>query len=289
LRKVGLRYSSQATFAVEQQDAILAVDVYDKTSKHPDTTTVSALLFDGYTMNGCLFDGSELVICYKDLKVYVLKGLSVDEWKNAEAFEVAFPEKSRPNIVDFTLYTRDEKHYMIMPKLETTLEPMTSINEKEAMQLWCDISNALDFIHSGEFAYMDVKPANICVNQGNFVLIDLGSIVKFGKRSSSTPAYIPSDFTETKGSAHCDWWMLAMTLSEKVECEENLIQHEPKKRTMAELMEFLEDKVEATIYCGLAEKLLYAKVDTDGDGGDDEDRLDLARFERLNLSESGKS
>jgi serine/threonine protein kinase len=216
-------------------------------------------------MGGCLFDGSELVTCYKGLKVYVLKGLSEDEWKNAEAFEVAFPEKNCPNIVDFTSYTRDEKHYMIMPKLETTLEPMTYISNEEAMQLWCDIRNALTFVHSGEFAYMDVKPANICVNQGNFVLIDLGSIVKFGKRSSSTPAYIPSDFTETKGSAHCDWWMLAMTLSEKVECEENLTQHEPKKRTMAELMEFLKDKVDARIYSGLVEKLLYAKVDTNGD------------------------
>jgi hypothetical protein len=100
-----------ANYAVEQQDAILAVDVYDKTSKHPDTTTVSALFVDGYKMGGCLFDGSELVTCYKGLKVYVLKGLSEDEWKNAEAFEVAFPEKNCPNIVDFTLYSRDEKHY----------------------------------------------------------------------------------------------------------------------------------------------------------------------------------
>ena len=105
-----------------------------------------------------------------------------------------------------------------------------------------------------------MKLANICVTDGRFVLIDLGSIVKFGKRSSSTPAYIPSDFTETKGSAACDWWMLAMTLAEKVNSEENLIQLGPKKRTMAELMTFVEGNVEATLYNELAVKLSYAKV-----------------------------
>jgi serine/threonine protein kinase len=266
LRRVGLRYSSQALLAVNEQNSTLALDVYDKTSRLPETSTVSALNIAGYRMNGPLLSGSELVICFKGLESYILKGLNDDEWENAKAFDVAFPEKSRPNIVDFTLYTRDDKkHYMIMPMFKTTLEPMPCINETEAVQLWGDISKALNFIHSSEFAYMDVKPANICVNDGKFVLIDLGSIVKFGKRSSSTPAYIPSDFTETKGSAHCDWWMLAMTLSEKVECEENLTQHEPKKRTMAELMEFLKDKVDARIYSGLVEKLLYAKVDTNGD------------------------
>ena len=150
-----------------------------------------------------------------------------------------------------------------MPKFETTLEPISFIDEKEASQLWGDIRDALDFIHSREFAFMDVKPANICVTEGRFVLIDLGSIVKFGKRSSSTPSYIPSDFTEKKGSAHCDWWMLAMTLAEKVESKEDLILQAPKERTMAELMIFLEGY--PTIYNELAVKLSYVKIKSSGD------------------------
>ena len=263
LRRVGLRYSSQATFAVQEQDSVLALDVYDKTSLLPDTATVSALLIEGYRMNGALFPGSELVICYKGLKVCILKGLSVDEWKNAKTFDEAFSGKNLPNIVDFTLYSRDKKHYMIMPKFETTLEPISFIDKKEALQLWGDIRDALDFMHSDDFAFMDVKPANICVNDGKFVLIDLGSIVKFGKRSSSTPSYIPSDFTEKKGSAHCDWWMLAMTLAEKVESKEDLILQAPKERTMAELMIFLEGY--PTIYNELAVKLSYVKIESSGD------------------------
>lgn len=61
---------------------------------------------------------------------------------------------------------------------------------------------------------MDVKPANICYDDDSYHLIDLGSIVPIGNRTSSTEAYIPSDLDKCYASAEIDWWMLGVTLAE---------------------------------------------------------------------------
>ena len=39
------------------------------------------------------------------------------------------------------------------------------------------MNDALTCLHKHEYAHMDVKPSNICINSnGDFVLIDLGSV-----------------------------------------------------------------------------------------------------------------
>ena len=261
LRRARLRYPWIVTLAILEQNSASALDAYDKTRELPETTTVASLLLDGYVMNGALFPGSELIICYNGLKSNLLKGLNTAEFNNACAFQEAISGRDVcPNIVDFRLYTRYKKHYMIMPKFETTLEPFAYLKIVDVRRLWVDISVALEFIHSLGFAYMDVKPANICVKSAeSFVLIDLGSIVKFGKESSSTPAYVPCDFGNKKASASFDWWMLAMTLAEKVDKNRDLVGREP--RSMAELMDFLQNNVEEEIYDGLVVKLAYSNVE----------------------------
>ena len=63
---------------------------------------------------------------------------------------------------------------------------------------------------------MDVKPSNICIDQeGNFILVDLGSAVEFGISTQSTEAYIPYELNSRKGSAQMDWWMLAATITDR--------------------------------------------------------------------------
>jgi serine/threonine protein kinase len=68
---------------------------------------------------------------------------------------------------------------------------------------------------------MDVKPENILIStSGEFILGDLGSVVKFGEKTKSTKAYIPHDMQEKDtnqqtGSAEIDWWMFAMVFCEK--------------------------------------------------------------------------
>ena len=65
---------------------------------------------------------------------------------------------------------------------------------------------------------MDIKPANICYDDGplitGYFLIDLGSIVPFGRCSSSTEAYVPIDQEMYPASAEIDWWMFGATLAE---------------------------------------------------------------------------
>ncbi len=102
-----------------------------------------------------------------------------------------------------------------MPKFATTLEPIAHVDAQDSQALWRDMRQALEALHGLGFAHMDVKPANICFNAASeAVLIDLGSICPFGDRSSSTPAYCPTDL-DGRASPARDWWMLAMTLAEK--------------------------------------------------------------------------
>ena len=70
---------------------------------------------------------------------------------------------------------------------------------------------------------MDIKPSNILIaTNGDFILTDLGSLVPFNNRSASTKAYVPRElWTSPSGpmpiaDASVDWWMLAMTIFEKV-------------------------------------------------------------------------
>ena len=149
-----------------------------------------------------------------------------------------------------------------MPKLETTLEPIPFLNSGEISKCWTDICSALDFLHSNGFAYMDVKPSNICIDGDSFVLIDVGSVVEFGKRTSSTEVYFPSDYLErSRGNTLADWWMLATTLAEKVDMrllpsgEVSAMEERPKRRTKRELLSFLESTVAVQVFQSLSEKL----------------------------------
>mmetsp|Transcript_4248 Transcript_4248/g.5965 ORF Transcript_4248/g.5965 Transcript_4248/m.5965 type:complete len:114 (-) Transcript_4248:487-828(-) len=78
---------------------------------------------------------------------------------------------------------------------------------------------------------MDIKPSNLCLSgAGDAILVDLGSVVKRSSpsqpsSSESTMVYVPRDFQprrryqkDNKYTAEdlCDWWMLAMTVAEKV-------------------------------------------------------------------------
>jgi len=109
------------------------------------------------------------------------------------------------------------KHFMIMPKFATALEPLPYISSDGVAMLWEHMHVALDCLHAKGFAHADVKPANICLteNGSSAFLIDLGSVARLGVRTSSTPPYVPRDMRHGHASAALDWWMLAMTLAEK--------------------------------------------------------------------------
>ena len=93
-------------------------------------------------------------------------------------------------------------------------------DKSTSIQLYNEIKIAIDYLHSKNYAHMDIKPANICMNDGKIFLIDLQSIALFGQKTYSTNSYLPFELIPkntnfTISSKETDYWMLAMTLAEK--------------------------------------------------------------------------
>jgi serine/threonine protein kinase len=126
-----------------------------------------------------------------------------------------------PAIAPFELFTHGQKAFMLMPWYLHTLSVMPSVSSDAALALYRSLSAALDFLHGRGFAHCDVKASNICVDHlgaAPFVLVDLGSVARFGEAACSTEAYVPSDFDASGvmvSSPLLDWWMLAAALAEK--------------------------------------------------------------------------
>ena len=107
---------------------------------------------------------------------------------------------------------------MLMPRYGASLEHLPALSSEGAHVLWQSIFGALRGLHALGFAHMDVKPANICVaGAQGFVLVDLGSVARFGEAIATTAPYVAADFPGAmrRSSALADWWQLAMTLAEK--------------------------------------------------------------------------
>ena len=50
------------------------------------------------------------------------------------------------------------------------------------------------------------------------MLVDVGSVARFGEAAATTPPYVAADFSRRHADeqrARADWWLLAMTLAEK--------------------------------------------------------------------------
>lgn len=132
-----------------------------------------------------------------------------------------------PHIVEMEIVSVRKKNFAIMPLMPTSLEQLLVINSSDAERLYFQMKSALQALHRQrnrlririlylEFAHMDVKPANICINSaGDFVLIDFGSAARFGEVTQSTVTYIPHGLDPKYSRAAVDWWMLAATVTER--------------------------------------------------------------------------
>lgn len=219
------RFSSRVTNALLQNDSQLAHDTYIATLNLPSTTTVQQLNLCGLQLNGPLFESNDnIIIGYQGLRTKVVKVLDENESQRIRIFQAAVcdpPGSLHHHIVPFELINSGAHYLMVMPKLSTTLEPISSLATTEADLLVSNIGDALGFLHSLGFAHGDVKPSNIAVREGpevcDFVLIDLGSIVSLGQTVASTKAYVPRDLQQPvlRSTRALDVWMLGMTLSQK--------------------------------------------------------------------------
>jgi serine/threonine protein kinase len=156
-------YQALAVLSDGNRDA--ALDLYREVEGLPSTTTMHEFEMVGWQMNGPLYPGSNLTICFRGLEVHLLKILDQEEAKRLVLFSEAVPPGSHSHIVKYVLSSSEsDKWFMFMPKLQITLEHMLALPSKaDALKLWKSLSGALQFIHDHNFVHCDVKPSNVRV------------------------------------------------------------------------------------------------------------------------------
>ena len=205
-----------------EKNSELCFDVYKKTQELPMTETELEFSVQGYLLNGLLNGSDSLITCFHESVPCLLKVLNerettrIRELENSTTLDFA-------HITKFTLHDSNSRTYMIMPFYSSSLENMKTMSPVVGLKLLNQLIGSLTQLHDIGFAHMDVKSSNICVNaSGDFILIDLGSVARLGRKTSSTHVYLPDDMHnrhenyQYTSSANIDWWMLAMVYVEKV-------------------------------------------------------------------------
>ena len=219
------RLGSLVQQAVSERNPDVAKQAYDEAEALPQTATEIKLKVEGYELNGSLHAvNTNIIMCWKGTVPCLLKTLTEKEFNRGKVFLEALGGREIENLTTFEIALYESKRFMIMPHFSSNLEPLRSLSVKDGQKLVSQISIALSGIHELGFNHMDVKPSNICIREnGDFVLVDLGSVVRRDDYSESTAAYVPRDFQERRSHGkryladdRVDWLMLGVTVAEKV-------------------------------------------------------------------------
>jgi hypothetical protein len=258
------RFAQRVSNALTEQLPADAARVYWDTEQLPSTTTVHTFELDGFHMNGPLYEGSELTVCYRGTRAYVIKGIHATDalrltaLRDSLAQVVAAGLSAPQHIAPFELRTSPAgRTYVVMPRYMDTLERMPPLNDAVGIAtLWEHMSAALTDLHELGFAHGDVKPANVCVDgNGDFFLIDLDSAARFGSTTQTTTEYLPIDERGVRviASARADWWALAMTFAEKACGAASLpLGHGSRVWMASEVRVHLEAHLPASVWMALA-------------------------------------
>ena len=222
------RFSSQMFLAIAENKVDSAIQVYEQTLALPQTATEAMLNSEGYELNWGHTGNDNLIICYKDTVPHLLKALTPKEITRGSSLFTVLKEQTHmnPYLTSFELRTHGKKSFMIMPYYPSTLASVRKLSLASGIRLFDQVRSAVDYLHSLNYNHMDIKPANICLREnGDFVLIDLGSVAMKLDISESTVVYVPRDFqprdkrapnSKYKAVDVNDWLMLGMTIAEKV-------------------------------------------------------------------------
>jgi serine/threonine protein kinase len=222
------KFSAQIFLAITERRVDSAIQVYEQTLALPQTATETMLNIEGYQLNGLWHVGNEnIIICYKGTVPHLLKALTPKEISRGSSLFSVLHESTQVNpfLTSFELRHHDKKSFMIMPYYPSTLESVQKLSLVDGVRLFHQVGSAIKFLHSLNYNHMDIKPANICLREnGDFVLIDLGSVALKLNMSESTAVYVPRDFqprdkrtpnNKYKAVDVNDWLMLGMTIAEK--------------------------------------------------------------------------
>lgn len=210
--------------AVSEQNSKLAINTYEQALALPQTVTEQEIVASGYKLNGSLLGNDNLIICYHGTITHLLKVLTLKEYERGKKYLEVLDGSSNQYVTTFELHEFHGKRFMIMPMYVSVLETVPgSLTKESCMKLWSELSRGLSFIHFFGFVHMDVKPSNICLrDNGDSVLIDLGSVVPFGVKSECTHVYLPGDMIHKNwqdntyvADLSMDWWMLSVVIAEK--------------------------------------------------------------------------
>lgn len=81
-----------------------------------------------------------------------------------------------------------------------TLDLNKTVSAPEAKKIILDIAQAIDFLHSNNIAYLDLKPENLIYQNGKIILLDLGISQRVNK-SNETDIYLSdARFTTPEGT-----------------------------------------------------------------------------------------
>jgi serine/threonine protein kinase len=255
---VAKQFPQQYDTALRMRDPIIAHRTYEDGLALPTTATEQELDNVGYTLNGNLItNNNNLIICFKETTPYIIKILTQKEYDNMTTL---FKILKEPNahIVTITelIKTKHNKLFAIMPILPATLKCLPSLSTPAALRFWEHMKSALQHLHTIHFSHNDIKPSNICLNNnGEFVIIDLGSARHFGSPIGSTRAYHPKGVDFSLASRHIDWWMLAATFTEKACGWSTQWRGGPSNPTTEQVLNIIQQQF-ASVWAELKELLL---------------------------------
>ena len=95
----------------------------------------------------------------------------------------------------------------------------STISELARLQIWIDISEAINYIHDRSIVHSDIKPQNIILRSADnrAILCDFGNafIVHSSQplRNGGTPSYIAPEFLQFERSYPSDIWAFGVTMA----------------------------------------------------------------------------
>jgi serine/threonine protein kinase len=212
-------YSTVVNSALIDNNSGVALRCYNDTKARPHTSTVQGLARKGVRVDTSTYTGhSRVLYAFRDSLPLVVKMVSnEDERLRIDAYLDL--KLSHPHIVPVEkVDCHGSVTYYAMPRATTTAAGLIKpITDAVTAKLLTDIMSALEYLHEHGVAHMDIKPDNLGIDvDGNFQLIDLGSLSECGALTDVTEAFVPLEVDATRGQlragTEADFWALAITV-----------------------------------------------------------------------------